>query len=534
MKKTTIKQLLFIFALLLGGASSAWADPVDLTSRATPNNELYYVSFQNGSNQLYGPAERASDWDCYAQDENGVKVDKSTRYVECTIGTGDDALLKKDDVIDITYVAATEDAGYWMKLYYNDGSNWVSEDALTINSGMTPSVTANKHVNNTTYTVSYKIPEGSPLIDKKVFRVYVSNTGSSSKGHYVKIAKVLRTGADDCRPNTLTGTSKSWDFEDFNTGTTTEDIVNDNLFYRTGVNLASRTSGTYKKAVELATNKFLTLWVPSGTGKVELVCSSGNDRKIQAKVGNAAVVTLGSVQYSQKIYTLGYSVTEATQITLLGNGTNRCYVHAINVSMGQETVTLGTYGYASYSCVNDINIDAITASKGSVTVYKASSSDGSKVTLESVTGKVPAGTGLILKGTPGATITIPYTTGASALEGTNLLKAVNQSGSLTSTADPSGTATTGTNYVLSVQSGNVVFASISSDAATMKAGQAYLNVPKSARTLSISFEDETTGIRLIDNGKQTIDNSVYDLSGRHVAQPTKGLYIVNGKKVFIK
>ena len=27
---------------------------------------------------------------------------------------------------------------------------------------------------------------------------------------------------------------------------------------------------------------------------------------------------------------------------------------------------------------------------------------------------------------------------------------------------------------------------------------------------------------------------VYDLQGRHVAQPTRGLYIVNNKKVFIK
>ena len=29
-------------------------------------------------------------------------------------------------------------------------------------------------------------------------------------------------------------------------------------------------------------------------------------------------------------------------------------------------------------------------------------------------------------------------------------------------------------------------------------------------------------------------NEVYDLSGRRVVQPTKGLYIVNGKKVIIK
>ena len=64
------------------------------------------------------------------------------------------------------------------------------------------------------------------------------------------------------------------------------------------------------------------------------------------------------------------------------------------------------------------------------------------------------------------------------------------------------------------------------------------NVPASSSSrASVSmgiFDDETTGIRSIDNGKLTIDNYVYDLRGQRVAQPTKGLYIVNGKKVVIK
>lgn len=42
--------------------------------------------------------------------------------------------------------------------------------------------------------------------------------------------------------------------------------------------------------------------------------------------------------------------------------------------------------------------------------------------------------------------------------------------------------------------------------------------------------DAATGIVTIDNGKLTMDN-YYDLSGRRVLKPTKGIYIVNGKKV---
>jgi len=49
----------------------------------------------------------------------------------------------------------------------------------------------------------------------------------------------------------------------------------------------------------------------------------------------------------------------------------------------------------------------------------------------------------------------------------------------------------------------------------------------------LGFSDDATGIHSIDNGQLTIDN-VYDLSGRRVAQPSKGLYIINGKKVVLK
>lgn len=42
------------------------------------------------------------------------------------------------------------------------------------------------------------------------------------------------------------------------------------------------------------------------------------------------------------------------------------------------------------------------------------------------------------------------------------------------------------------------------------------------------------GVTLNDNGRMTNDNAIYDLSGRRVTHPTKGIYIINGKKVVIK
>ena len=45
--------------------------------------------------------------------------------------------------------------------------------------------------------------------------------------------------------------------------------------------------------------------------------------------------------------------------------------------------------------------------------------------------------------------------------------------------------------------------------------------------------DITTGIQAIDHGQWTIDN-YYDLQGRRVVSPARGLYIVNGKKMIVK
>ena len=52
--------------------------------------------------------------------------------------------------------------------------------------------------------------------------------------------------------------------------------------------------------------------------------------------------------------------------------------------------------------------------------------------------------------------------------------------------------------------------------------------------LSFSFGQGTTGIDAIEAGAADKAATWYDLSGRRVDNPTKGVYIVNGKKVIVK
>ena len=73
---------------------------------------------------------------------------------------------------------------------------------------------------------------------------------------------------------------------------------------------------------------------------------------------------------------------------------------------------------------------------------------------------------------------------------------------------------------------------------TLKGTRAFFQVlgGSEAKALTFSFDDgEATGIATLENGElNLLEGQAYDLSGRAVKTPTKGLYIINGKKVFIK
>ena len=65
----------------------------------------------------------------------------------------------------------------------------------------------------------------------------------------------------------------------------------------------------------------------------------------------------------------------------------------------------------------------------------------------------------------------------------------------------------------------------------LKGMRAFFRMPANAPA-TLLIDGDMTGISQIENGELRIDN-VYDLQGRKVAHPTKGLYIVNGKKLII-
>jgi len=87
------------------------------------------------------------------------------------------------------------------------------------------------------------------------------------------------------------------------------------------------------------------------------------------------------------------------------------------------------------------------------------------------------------------------------------------------------------NYIIS---GGKIYEVDGQSQVKLKGTRAYINIKSGseARTLTMSFDDTATGIATVKDGKLEFETGdIYDLSGRKVKNPTKGIYLMNGKKV---
>ena len=192
------------------------------------------------------------------------------------------------------------------------------------------------------------------------------------------------------------------------------------------------------------------------------------------------------------------------------------------------SVTVPSSGWGTYCSPYKLDLsDAATEVQAyAITGYNAS--EGT-ITLAKVSGVVSAKTPLVIKGEAGSK-KIAISDETPSDPSTNLL-----TGYLSPTYYD-GDRTT--NTVFGLSSGN--FHKLT--AGTIPANRAVLSmssteadkIPAEARlTFIIDEEGETTGVKTIEKRQVTIDG-YYNLNGQRVAQPTKGLYIVNGRKVVIK
>ena len=149
--------------------------------------------------------------------------------------------------------------------------------------------------------------------------------------------------------------------------------------------------------------------------------------------------------------------------------------------------------------------------------------EGTGLTLTEIEGRViKKGEGVVLKSNTD-NITLAPAESASGDYTNNSL-----TGTMTSIANP------GNAYVLNKTATNGVGFYKLSESGTIGDHKAYLTYDGSAGVRGFFLFDEATGISLTPNPSPVGEGSVYDLQGRRVSQPAKGLYIVNGKKYLKK
>ncbi len=184
-----------------------------------------------------------------------------------------------------------------------------------------------------------------------------------------------------------------------------------------------------------------------------------------------------------------------------------------------ESVTVGSTGYASFSSTNALDFTNVS----DVKAFIVKSVGNGFATLEQVTGTVAAGTGLILVG---SSTSVPIADSGTTYSN-NLLKAV-----LGATENVSGY----NKYVLVQNGHSVKFAETGAQPAAVQSGHAYLETTAAGARLQfieIDWNGDATAIEGV-KAQYGEDDVIYNLRGQRVTNPTRGVYIINGKKVVIK
>ena len=213
------------------------------------------------------------------------------------------------------------------------------------------------------------------------------------------------------------------------------------------------------------------------------------------------------------------NITEATGSVSITFTMKRGFLDDVVVTKEDAAITakLNASGYATFCSLYPLDF---TSTDG-YTAWQIKEISGETITFEKIKGAIKGGQGILLKGDAGATVTLASVDSDEELS-ENLLY-----------------GTTAPTYVADDEyfglSGNKF---VKINAGTVPAGKALLPasaIPAEARELTFVFEDgQTTGIESLNPALSKGGDTIYDLQGRKVAQPTKGLYIKNGKKVVMK
>lgn len=427
------------------------------------------------------------------------------------------------------------DAGSQLLSYSATGTPTpiITTSNVTIDSEATSGETTYSISNPTTASLTAAVKEGDWIsnvqvdaVNNKVTFSVTQNTGAQRIG-YITLSYTGAADKDVKVTQSATYGTATLPFA-FDSGkgdiTTTDGLTQNSL------------SSDYSSSPKLkfdGEGDYLILKI-NGAAEVLNFDIKGNGTSSEPWAGTFKVQTSADgVTYTDlKTYTESILASDVLNESLDNVPSSARYIKWIYITKSKGNVALGRIG---------VNCDAITIpaagymtycnttkalSFAGVKAYKVSNVGATSVTLEEIT-EAPANTPVILNATAG-TYGLGIVASAAAVSGNKLLVS-------------DGTATTtdaNTVYALASKGDPAVVGFYKVKAGTkVPAGKGYLSVAVTSAPEYLGFDGDgnTTGVETLNVERGTLnDNSYYNLAGQRVAQPTKGLYIVNGKKYVVK
>ena len=223
-------------------------------------------------------------------------------------------------------------------------------------------------------------------------------------------------------------------------------------------------------------------------------------------------------------YSATITATSTTISITFAASSNRFFLDEVVVtkpaSTPSESVTLNTFGYLAYASQNPM--DFTNSLEAGYSAWQVTKIENGEITFDRITGAIAGGQGVLLKGDADTEISIPLLSSTTTLSGNKLAATL----APTYFEDETIYGFSGTQFFLN-------------EPCILKANRAYIpasEVPNSSnvKDFIFVFNDDVTGIESIETMSTNKNATIYDLSGRRVLSAKCGLYIVNGKKMFVK
>ena len=235
---------------------------------------------------------------------------------------------------------------------------------------------------------------------------------------------------------------------------------------------------------------------------------------------------------------LVYAKGTKNVLTLADNADNSTDIAAVaadgkvyEVTLSGRTLQAGGWNtFCAPFEISNTQIESVLGSDAKVRALSSSSLSNDVLTLnfaEATT--IEAGKPYLVK--VASTVANPVFNGVSIVDGTTTIETAEVN--FVPVMNPTELIA-GDKSVLFIKGGNTL--TYPTATANMNGFRAYFQLlnANNARSFNMNFDDGETAtgiIELTNTNSTNATNSYYDLQGRKVANPTKGLYIVNGKKI---